>query len=83
MKEWSGGVRSLILHVRDIKDGAVKTAEEQIEVDQENIEQVAEQSKKSKDFVKLVVADNEDIKNIVLEVAELCRNGLVMSQWDR
>jgi hypothetical protein len=70
-------VRSLILHVRDIRDGAVETTEKQIVVDQQNIEgflEVAEQRKKNKDLVRQVVADNEDIKKIELEVAKLCRN---------
>ena len=70
-------IRSLILHVRDIRNDAVEITEIQIELDQQKVEgflEIVEQKKKNKDSVKQVIADNEDIKKVEAEIAELCRD---------
>jgi hypothetical protein len=70
-------IRSLFLHVREVRDTTVKTTEEQIESEQEEVEgflEVEEQKKKNVDRVKKVIADNEDVKKIEAEIAELCHN---------
>jgi hypothetical protein len=69
-------IRSLILHVRQIRDDAIADREKRIEEEQKTVKgflDVAEQRKKNKDSVKQVVIEDDDIRAIETEAAKLCR----------
>ena len=70
-------IKSLLLHVREVRNTTVESTEKQIEAEQEEIEgflEVEEQKKKNIERVKKVIADDEDVKKIETEVTKLCND---------
>jgi hypothetical protein len=70
-------IKTLFLHVREVRDTTVKTTEEEIQKEQQEIEgflEVEKQKEKNVERVKKVIADNEDVEKIEAEVTKLCND---------
>ena len=80
------GIKSLFQRIKEIRDTTVKTKEEEITKEQEEIEgflEVEEQKKKNVERVKKVIADNKDIKKIEAATTKLCGDlGIDISSKD-
>lgn len=74
---YPNAVKKLILHFRDKVDEIVEDVEAEITKEQEKVEgwlEIPEQKAKNKERVMKVITENEGIKKIENEVAEVCQS---------